>query len=154
MGVLLSDKHVLTAGHVVACPTIPFVRIELANGKRYRVDVERDAVTFEGARPGEDGDLARLVIATDETFGLAVVPPVIATPAPGDTLCVYAFKQRPACGSAFPVAHALEQPTPLGTSGAPVFDVELGALVGEDVASDHATNTRYAPLDVSWLKGT
>lgn len=74
-GVIISERHVLTAAHVVACPLIPSVRATLADGRQFTMVVERDDVMF-----GEGRDIARLEILSAEHFELGIAPPELVAP--------------------------------------------------------------------------
>lgn len=75
-GVIVDDRHALTALHVVDCFAMHAVRVQMANGRRLRMVVDKID------RPH---DLARMVIMSDETFGLgagvAIGGPIIGEPA-------------------------------------------------------------------------
>lgn len=139
-GVVVSERHVLTAAHVVACASLPGVYATI-DGRRWRMVVTR-----------EDHDVARLEIASAEYFHLDVPPPLIA-PVSDDILVAYLLDGQDAAGIGQPesrwVAHMATHP---GDSGAPVYDHE-GALVGLVLAGD-GRSTEITPLDQSWLEGT
>ena len=147
-GVVISERHVLTAAHVVACPVLPFVRVTLSDGRWFHANVERDAGMF-----GDGTDLARLEISTAETFGVGIAPPVIA-PFIWNYAhwCAYT-RHGPACGMvADPAVPNFTGITRPGDSGSPVYD-ERGELVGL-VVGGNALTTRIARVTPYWLEGT
>jgi hypothetical protein len=129
-GTIVSARHVLTAAHVVACPTIPIVHVQTAQGKRLRMAVTKQ---------DDAADLALLELASGDRFG-PIAPPVIGTVAIGDAWClISAFPHRAgACGfvEAFVTGHAYgavgSAQNEDGNSGGGVF-VD-GMLVGVHVA--------------------
>lgn len=70
-GVIISERHVLTAQHVVACPAIPNVHVTFATSdgpKRLRMYVIKE---------DPDTDIAKLEIGSAENFHLNVPPPAL-----------------------------------------------------------------------------
>lgn len=128
-GVIVDERHVLTAYHVVECPVIPAVVIQLEDGRTRHVFVQREERT---------GDLALLTLVSAQDFDLGLTRPII-TPAPpvGEPVC--AAVASPArewnCGNvtahddtpANDIAHDAQ--TRHGNSGAGVYDSH-GDLVG------------------------
>ncbi len=147
-GVVVSERHILTADHVVACPVIPVVHVRLGSGR-----VVRAVVTEEDP----DADVARLEIAYADNFGLGIAPPALAAPrdvAAGDRLCAHAGG-RVACGyydgpaSGFGVYGTHTGP---GWSGAGVYTAD-GRLVGLVIAGS-AMLTKFTFVGAKWLAGT
>ncbi len=100
-GVVVDERHVLTAWHVVgACPFDRQVVVTLHDGREFRM-----VVTDEWRDHGVD--LARLEIASGSRFKLHVAPPIIGRLA----------------------NHYVDQPARPGDSGSPVYDAS-GALLG------------------------
>lgn len=152
-GVIISERHVLTAAHVVACSSIPVVHVTYRqNGKTKR---QRMVVTREDS----DRDVARLELASADRFRLNVAPPVVRTPDPGQRVCAELPRLMgidASCGSIvsdWSVARKMS--TRPGDSGAPIFD-DTGTLVGLVSASGISTAnhpyTRIALLDDSWTR--
>ena len=149
-GVLVSERHVLTAAHVTTCPVIPAAWVLLADGSRLRMVVELEDL-------GED--VSRLVMASGSRLP-AIAPPALADLLPGTWLsggsgstCVesaYPARVR-ACGDVWEWPF-IDVPTTRGNSGAGAYD-EGGRLVGLAVAS-RAGLTRIAPVSAKWLVGT
>lgn len=144
-GVVVSEKHVLTAAHVVFCPVIPTSWITLPDGRRFQADVTIDAAMF-----GDGTDIARLELVGDaDRFNLGVAPPALGRE--GDHACILTLRGR-ACGR----LHGMyvDAPTYPGDSGSPVYDTR-GHLVGLAVAGDAThTTTRFVRVTPWWLKGT
>lgn len=152
-GIMVSKRHVLTAAHVVRCASIPSVQVtylERTGPRRVRMVVTREDA---------ESDIARLEIASAESFSVAVVPPIVRAADPGNDVCAeLALKGRPnhACGvvaSDWSVAKNME--TRHGDSGAPVFNQD-GALVGLVIASGESTlgraYTRISTVNDSWIQ--
>jgi hypothetical protein len=74
-GVIISERHVITAAHVVRCAAMPYVRVTLPDGRWQRMVVERDDLMFGSGR-----DIARLEIASADLFGIGAVPPILVWP--------------------------------------------------------------------------
>lgn len=144
-GVIISERHVLTAAHVVSCPDIPQVWVTLKDGTRHRAVVTRE---------DNNADIARVELIHAGRFGLDIPPPLLA-PVPydvdeNDYVCLYTYTQEPQCVLrisptliAIRVSH--------GTSGAPVYD--NGQLVGL-VIRDTYSATRITLVTPEWLEGT
>ena len=144
-GVVISERHVLTAAHVVACPVLPVIHVTLRDGRVFRMGEDR-----------EQGDVARLELASADTFGIHIAPPVIAS-ATGD---VVAIVIRP-----WPVPHGyaagslvVDMHVQPGDSGSGVYNSagELVGLVSADVRSvaGQSIATRIVPISPSFLEGT
>lgn len=71
-GVVLTERHILTAAHVVRCPYVPNVRAHFSDGRVFSVSVIRDDAMFGGGT-----DLAILESSSAENFSLGVAPPTI-----------------------------------------------------------------------------
>lgn len=144
-GVIISERHVLTAAHVVECPLLPDVRVTLPGGRKVRMVVDRDDRMFGSGR-----DLARLEIYSAERFGLGIAPPALAPL----TWEGPVYMQRPVSR----VYGTLVRSTLLdvwawpGESGSPVY-TEDGLLTGILVraGSGYAEIQRISPY---WLEGT
>ena len=147
-GVVVSERHIVTANHVVECPIIPVVIVVLANGRRTAADV---------TSIDRDADTARLEMSFADNFGIGAVPPALATPHDlhvGDKLCTYAWG-RASCGEYLGPHDGrgyLEAATGPGWSGAPVYTSD-GRLAGI-VLGGSAEQTRFAFSSASWLSGT
>lgn len=147
-GVVISERHVLTAEHVVACPMIPVVHVTLANGDRHRMYVTREDETH---------DIAKLELAHAGRFGLDIPPPKLAGPwVPSkvyrDYLCAV-LPDEPAQCAARLENDLFEATMEHGDSGAPVYDGPyLVGLVIRDVQLQSAT--RMTIVDATWLEGT
>lgn len=147
-GVAISERHVLTAAHVTACPTIPGVRVVFPDGKAYTAAVTRE---------DRDSDVARLEIFQAGNFDRGIVPPALATPhddEPGERWTSYRPGQQaegeylgPSHGRG--VVHARTVP---GWSGAGTYDDD-GRLVGL-VTAAYEDLTAVTFVDTSWLEGT
>lgn len=148
-GVVISERHILTAAHVVRCPTIAQVWATLDNGRRLMMVVERDDSVF-----GEGTDVARLEIASADSFRLGLAPPRLDRAGPGSGLfaSVRGGQQLRGMyrGHGGLVDGMVTRP---GDSGAPVYDA-AGALVGIVIEGDSRAITRYYPIDERWLEGT
>lgn len=150
-GVIISERHVLTAAHVVACSAIPVVHVT------YRRDGEIKRQRMVVTREDTDRDVARLEIASADRFRVNVAPPVVRAPDPGERVCAELPRLMgidAACGSIvsdWTVARTMK--TRPGDSGAPIFDA-TGTLVGLVSASGVSTAnrpyTRIALIDDSW----
>jgi hypothetical protein len=142
-GVIISERHVLTAAHVVSCSSLPYVHVTLASGRRLRMIVERDDLMF-----GSGTDVARLEIASAEWFDVGIAPPALGTLVGGMTVCLMA-----GCGRAYPYDRGLvEVPSSPGDSGLGVYDW-YGRLLGIVVRTDGHW-TRIEPISTYWLEGT
>lgn len=145
-GVAISERHILTAAHVVSCPVIPNVHVITADGRRLMARVERDDATFGAGR-----DLAR--IYTLEDMGLGIAPPQLSDEFGMVTAYMRGGRQATGEYSPFvPTDVALGMHTRAGDSGAAVYD-ERGALIGI-VTRSGEDHTVFEPVDSTWLEGT
>lgn len=142
-GVAISERHVLTAAHVVACPTIPSVHVVTADGRRFMARVERDAATFEDGR-----DLAR--IYTIENMGLGIAPPAI-NPYFGNGASTVAVYGRESPTGWWSGANEVPAQTQRGDSGAGIY--VHGKLIGIVTRSGEGFS-KFEPVDASWMEGT
>lgn len=143
-GVVISQKYILTAAHVVRCAGIPSIRVKLANGKELTAVVERDDQMF-----GAGMDLARLEIWGLETTGYAE-PPVLGMQSMG-AMAATATKRGLAFGR-FTMHDVADMPTELGDSGSGVYN-EDGELVGI-VTNRSGDVTVFEEVGPYWLEGT
>lgn len=131
-GVVIDNRHVLTAGHVIACQYLSDVHVVFENGKRYRVVVEKEWKTH---------DVARLELASADSFNPADSPQIAQIPLAGETLCSSTgYPERGGncgpvtstgldhCGNGWCYDTRFEARSAPGNSGSPVYD-EFGALV-------------------------
>ena len=152
-GVIISQRHVLTAANIVGCTKLPRVHVTYIDdfGEQRRM---RMYVTDED----RDANVAKLEIASAERFRLHIPPPIIREPDPGNRVCAdLGTNSRPAaCGtvaSTWTVVKRMR--TTAGDVGAPVY-CEHGTLVGIVVARGESSQFPYtwiAPIDASWLDG-
>ncbi len=147
--VITDERHMLTAWHVIKCPTFPTIYAFLSNGKRVSMLVDRE---------DQQHDLARLRVISDERFHLDIPPPVFGKrPLPGETICsmvttpswhwscgavarsvAVPFDGRPR-GSTFDIDATID--TQLGNSGAGAYGAD-GSLVG--IVTGHCTDDSCA----------
>lgn len=126
-GVVIDDRHVLTAAHVVDCGGFDSsIYVTFSNGKRWRV---------ENDRLDRGNDMARLEDPTAGNFNLGIAPPVLGTdPQFGDDMCsAFAVpKLGGSCGHLIapdmPGRYTFDAPTHHGNSGGGVYSG--GKLVG------------------------
>ena len=144
-GVIVSERHVLTAAHVVRCPALPTVRVYLRDGTMFRMVVERDDAMFPR---GAGSDIARLEIASAERFGLNVPPPELGLTDGGMTVCLPQGCAR----TSFYETNFVEIESKPGDSGTGVYDPD-GRLLGL-VVSTRGGWTRIEPVGAYWLEGT
>ncbi len=136
---LISERHILTAAHLVRCPDHPRVIVTLYDGRRIRMSVQRDEATFEGKRDG----LARLV-------SIDPVRRFIAPPEIGGSDRWFTIARR--SGTVSGDRHAIARYFGEGDSGAGVY-TSSGLLVGVLLGgSEH--DITIAPVDPTWLEGT
>lgn len=138
-GVLISERHILTAAHLVRCPDHPVVRVTLYDGRSMRAYVQRDEATFEGKRDG----LARLVAV--EPLRRFIAPPEIGG---SDRWFTIARRSGTVSGDRHAIAHFFGP----GDSGAAVY-TSSGLLVGI-LLGGSSTDLEIAPVDPTWLEGT
>ncbi|HUS27615.1 MAG TPA: hypothetical protein VMZ53_03880 [Kofleriaceae bacterium] len=145
-GVVISDRHVLTAAHAVMCGAIPQADVQLANGAHHVV-VERDDRMFP--HRSEETDVARLELFHAGRFDLGIRPPVIRDARGGEPCCAETLRGE-TCGRIDPyhLGYALGLDIRPGDSGAPLYCD--GALVGL-VTTDAG---RFEPLTPYWMEGT
>lgn len=148
-GVVISERHILTAAHAVRCPVIPRVHVTLTNGAHNAV-VERDDGMFPHG--GKSTDVARIEIAHAGRFELHVPPPLIREAKGGESCCAETLHGR-TCGTIDPYHANVFLATGMrkGDSGAPVYCSE--ALVGV-VTHTGADGAKYEPVTAYWLEGT
>lgn len=152
-GVIVSARHVLTAAHIVSCTKLPTVRVTYTNSSgEHRL---RMVVTDEDRAKG----IARLEIASAETFGLGIKPPSVRLPDPGDNVCASlagAGHPLSVCGTvASRWTVVKHMPTRTADDGAPVYD-DRGVLVGIVVNRGESDRWPYAwiaPIHDRWLDG-
>lgn len=77
-GVVISERHALTALHVVACPMIPNVHVTFVTGNGLKT------LRMYVIKEDEDQDIAKLEIASAEYFHFNVPPPSLWTEADGN----------------------------------------------------------------------
>lgn len=153
-GVVISERHVLTAAHVVRCPVIPSVTVLLSDGRIVPMEVERDDAMFGGGQ-----DVARLEVTSAENLGMYIAPPALA---PDGTAWVHGYDEWCAetthgrsCGSpgdASEHSAEFEATTRKGDSGSGVYDLR-GRLVGL-VSSGNGVSTTLVRVGAYWLEGT
>ena len=150
-GLVISEAHVLTAAHVVFCPSIPAVTAYLpARDRFFQMEVIEDAAVF-----GDGTDIAKLrLVGAYDRFKINVAPPAIGVPHLGDTLCIHFVGRPEACGIFDPEDGKLwvDAPSREGDSGAPISN-EDGELVGFVHGGD-GTDTDFTPVTQHWLSGT
>lgn len=126
-GVIVDERHVLTAYHVVECPDIPFVRTDFDGERMMMVVVKKDI----------KADIALLELASANDFNLGVPPPVISAVAPGELVCSVRAFPKPgwSCGLVETVGDPGEgnigfaAEVIAGNSGSALYN-ERGELVG------------------------
>jgi hypothetical protein len=149
-GVIIDDRHVLTAAHAVECAVIPSTEIWLPNkrgwghrdGEWFHTWVERDFGMFPGR--GAESDLALLVSASAENFDTSAAPPVLGAPRIGDPICVETLHDEE-CGY-WSSGGWIDVPSRPGDSGAPAFD-EQGMLVGIVQGTDESGRNTKLTFD-------
>jgi S1-C subfamily serine protease len=142
-GVVVTDRTIITAQHVVECPTIPQVHVTLTSGRRLRAYVSRE---------DREHDRAVITIGSADRFWHGLAPP---------TGGVFEYVDHSVCAEvAFPRARRLcgIATTPSratfvsrrGNSGSPVYD-GAGNLVG--ITTAVSDDKRWSTIvDVSdWL---
>lgn len=125
-GVVIDERHILTAYHSVRCPLIPRVGVTLSDGRYFSaVVISEDA----------DRDLATLESASAENFNLGIAPPIRGPrPAVGDEVCtarqcglVTGFNTEAIYGKRGDVKHSINLRP--GDSGSGLYDAS-GRLIG------------------------
>lgn len=146
-GVILSERHILTAAHAVSCAYIPVVHARLYNG-----DVHRLYVIEESSRQ----DLAKLEVAHAGLFGVYLAPPLLETEwfpfQETDYACVYPGSGGFSCAMRLR-RYVYGDRLNHGDSGSAVYDNGmLVGLVSKDLPEINAT--QLTPVDSHWLEGT
>lgn len=156
-GVIISERHVLTAAHAVRCTEIPTVHVTYLtpDGDERRL---RMVVTHDDAVYGEWQDIARMEVASAENFGVRIAPPLISPGWPKDISyypvewCAY-LRSGEACGEGSYREYTLQAQVRPGDSGSPVYD-EKGRLVGLVVRGGPYLLTAVEPVGLRWMVGT
>lgn len=124
-GVLISPRRVITAAHVISCPTLPGVIVTLANGDRR-----------SGVVVAEDGEADVAMIEAAAANDFAPVAPAIIGPPPPVESVVCATHSLPDKGTdcgpveeSGPEGTAYRAHVRHGNSGGGVYDEE-GRLIG------------------------
>jgi hypothetical protein len=146
-GVVISERHVLTAAHVVACHTIPGVRVRFSDGHKDRMAVIEES---------ESADVAKLELVHAGRIGLHIAPPTLGYGSYGSTACVARFRPFPMqdCGD-YMGQGVVMVGTDMGDSGAPVYDDQSGDLSGLVWGgSEDGLFTKFVPVTSRWLDGT
>ena len=144
-GVIISERHVLTAGHAVGCLSIPEADVYLLNGKHMHMAVTHDDIVF-----GQGQDVGRLEIASADRFHTYIKPPKLAG-TESTAWCAYTL-HGVLCGKGSRFHWTLDVETKKGDSGSAVYD-EFGDLVGIVVRSGK-DYTIVQPIEARWLEGT
>lgn len=142
--VIISERHAITALHVVDCPSIPTVHIVRPDGRFDRMTVTREDRT---------NDLALLEISSADRFRINVAPPTLGYGKWGDQVCVATpWGSSPRICGEYLGGNVMGVTTPHGTSGAPAY-TDDGHLIGIVIKAgeDH---TRLAPITSPWLNET
>lgn len=140
-GVVISERHVLTAAHVTSCVALPAIRVWLDEGTSHRLVVVDEDL---------DADIALLEVAHAGNFERGFVPPALSD-SDASVGCVVAKFPRDevTCG---PIdGDLLRVPSRRGNSGAAVYDDE-GNLIGV-VSRGTRAYTRVARVTAKWLRG-
>lgn len=148
-GVVISERHVLTAAHAVFCPTIPTAVVTFADGEQFLMEVERDDAVF-----GSGTDVARLRMATDGRFHRNIPPPELGSTLEGGYVVAATLHGLMPGTFANYKRHLDGMTTHHGDSGAGVYTMS-GQLIGIVVAgADDGSYTKYEPVGMYWLEGT
>lgn len=137
-GVAVTDWQVLTARHVVDCPTYPDIWVETWTGERWRFAPEREWAEQDVARI-QIRSRDRLRIRDARGYQRTIIPPSLREPSWGEQ--VFLFSAWPHWGelpgvvlSVGPWTVRTSAETTGGMSGSGVYD-EWGHLVGIHTAS-------------------
>lgn len=141
-GVVISERHILTAGHAVVCPVLPKIRATLSDGSVQRLYVERDEYSF-----GDGRDIARLKLNSAGGFGLHIPPPELAS---GRGVAVAWLHGIRVSGMFVGTTVAVAGGKP-GDSGAGMYDAD-GRLIGL-VTGGGKSHMNIQSVDTSWLEG-
>ncbi len=146
VGVVISERHVLTAYHVTECAEIPKVYVTLNNGDRHWMAVVKERASQ---------DIAKLELMHAGMFNLNIPPPVLAqpwVPQSDDWVCAWPFQKPKVCGLRW-TPNMFANRMVHGDSGSAVYD--YGALVGLVVRDYPPANTTILTIVTSdWLEGT
>lgn len=144
-GVIISERHVLTAYHVTDCPTIPSVRVKMYDGTAHNMVVSKE---------NEKQDIARLELNHAGRFNLNIAPPQLTPyyPRENDTVCAWTRRNTVHCGPRLGPNAIAGQMKP-GDSGSPVYDGGyLAGLVTRNLKEKNVTIMTIVTND--WLEGT
>lgn len=143
-GVVISERHVLTAYHVTKCHVIPKVNVTLRGNVTHMMYVTKE---------NEKQDIARLELAHAGRFRLNVAPPKLAPyyARPNDSVCAFTRRGTHCAVRLGPNTFA-GQLIP-GDSGSPVYDD--GYLAGLVTRISKEKNMTIMTIVTSnWLEGT
>lgn len=146
-GVIISDRHVLTAAHVTNCPEIPDVHVMFYNGDTLRFVVTKEDVTR---------DISKLEIMSAVNIGLHVAPPLLEPtpwlPSDRDDWVCASLQRGFDCGVRQSPNKYASRLHP-GDSGAGIYDYEhLIGLVTNDLPE--LNETEFTLVTSEWLEGT
>lgn len=145
-GVVISERHILTAGHAVVCPVLPKIKATFYDGHWERMYVERDEFSY-----GDGRDIARLKLHSNSGFNLNIPPPTLHEFGNGPAIAAVANRRPEAW---YPMSDAPPTVIPnmitrAGDSGAGVY--VRGKLLGIVTRSGDA-HTRIEVIDGSLLE--